>query len=791
MLVALVSLVFLCLVGQGSPKEVYVSPAGRDLSCGNVSTPCRLQQGVAMASTGDSLLLLPGEYLVDSPIMVRDKDLSFRPFPSMNEQERRSLHCAQQDGEDPVLLRFYNSSSVLIGLTLSNCSALSKPPLDGGALMASGSNLTFTRCEFLDNEGRGIHFVSGEARFEDCLFSNNSLSTTDFVRDKTTSVGDGMAGYFKGSNVAMHRCIFFRNSRISLTTTFRGGALYFNEGHLQIDECEFHNNSIWVINNRSEGGAIYLGNGLSVDVRDTLFAFNYVDSFVSTSQGGAISCNVTTSLLLHNVTFKENSAFRGSELYVITPSFYCHLCTALGAKIRAQHPPESMIALFEARPNNAVWVNISSSAFQNNGFQDLVLVDGAVNGSIADTTFTSPQNYPPFNFITIKGTLLASINRVTFNYSGILGSPVFISVEELPLHKMSDVTFESNGLYGYIAVHIDGPAFSGTISEYCSNCTFNGKPYRGFCPTRSFFQSTYPATIRSIRYVVCCVSSHSCILSDNLGPYWNGQVFGLDVVVENMFGDPLNSEQNISVAARTRATPVVGIVEAVPKLEAGVFCGEWTFPQLSLLNAPPSLPITIGIEALHTNATYPVSGTATFLSALACPPGYYPPNLYECQECDPGDYSLNGTGSRQCSSEEVGLRCINPPPNLQPDGGGVFVITNSFWPVDLDGMTRWDNPERLVRCPEPSRCKSISCSFTPGSLPSLLGTNPWNLTCGACSEVSENSVLDCNCEEGYTDRFCSRCICEDNLCYSRTSEGGYAFSLRPPPSPTLPVSHRS
>lgn len=181
---------------------------------------------------------------------------------------------AQHFGDEGAGMVLQNASPVIQNCTFVN--------LTGGAANSSFSSPTFLDCTFSNNSngyGGAMYATYSSLSITRCVFLQNSSTVGD---------GDGGAIYATDSSVNLTRSEFTRNR----ARRGSGGAISLF-GSANISLCKFYANSAYI-----SGGAIEAGTG--VDVVDSAFVGN-----VATNNGGAIA---GTGFSVRRCTFTENRA---------------------------------------------------------------------------------------------------------------------------------------------------------------------------------------------------------------------------------------------------------------------------------------------------------------------------------------------------------------------------------------------------------------------------------------------------------------------------------------------------
>eukprot|EP01122_Echinamoeba_exundans_P011670 TRINITY_DN4718_c0_g1_i1.p1 TRINITY_DN4718_c0_g1~~TRINITY_DN4718_c0_g1_i1.p1 ORF type:complete len:1760 (-),score=229.92 TRINITY_DN4718_c0_g1_i1:4961-9508(-) len=149
------------------------------------------------------------------------------------------------------------------------------------------------------------------------------------------------------------------------------------------------------------------------------------------------------------------------------------------------------------------------------------------------------------------------------------------------------------------------------------------------------------------------------------------------------------------------------------------------------------------------------------VSIAQCPPGYLLRHLsgqeYDCARCPPGTYTIGSQGAEEeclsCSSGSHGHSilgdCLIAPDSLVEDAE-VWTIQPGFYPISAEDRYI----DAIFACPNRHACLGSNCSLLAmeENHNHSFGQTLWSLNCSGSTF----------CEEGYTDRLCSRCECDVN-----------------------------
>lgn len=245
-----------------------------------------IQSALTAASTGDTVLLLPGVYLGSG-----NKDLSFLGkdlvLRSRDGASATIIDC-QYNGRGVILQNGGTLASRIEGVTFRH----GDPDGPGGGITLSHSAVTLKSVIFDSNRG------SNNAGL-DIGYSPVVLDSVRFVHNSATAKGGGIGMYL--STVEMRNCEFVENEAIW------GGGIACVSSTLTIEDA-------LVIGNTAvhEGGGMYVPNPSEVTVTRTEFRANVASS----GDGGGLYVYNSTPFYQECI-FVDNRAFYfGGGVYI-------------------------------------------------------------------------------------------------------------------------------------------------------------------------------------------------------------------------------------------------------------------------------------------------------------------------------------------------------------------------------------------------------------------------------------------------------------------------------------------
>ncbi len=314
------------------PKTLYVnknaSGNGNGLSWANAMTELQ----TAMESCSDTIRVAAGTYYPSDndekkSVWLENKRVILGGYPATGSptdaQRDPTVNLTMLSGDMPngngkrtdILLRgrIVDSTSITDGLIIKRAES-SYINAMGAVYLAQNTNPIFRNCTVGDNisNGQGAGLIiknSGNPKFENCIFENNSL----------TNLGEGGAVANLNSNPVFKKCIFRYNSNyIAGVTPSSGGAVYNSSSNALFDSCIFlkniGNNWAGAMDNVNSDPVIsncsFLGNlvaaGNANDINNNHSSPQVTNTFFSDSSG----CNYGGSVVNLN---QSNGSFTKCE----------------------------------------------------------------------------------------------------------------------------------------------------------------------------------------------------------------------------------------------------------------------------------------------------------------------------------------------------------------------------------------------------------------------------------------------------------------------------------------------
>ncbi len=279
-----------------APASICAAPAATiDVPADHAS----IQEAIAVASDGDTVLVAPGTYL-ESEISLLGRALVLKGHDASDPATVRSTVIDAQRGG--VVLRAVTGEGPdtrIEGLTLTGGLG------NGAGMYCAATSPTIDRCLILDNAstgggwnyGGGIHCAGGAATIEGCYLVGN---TADW---------GGALRISEGAKVEVRDCVFMNNSVV-----FDGAGVDVFESEATIEGSFFLNN------HSGYGGAIYWAKSPRGTIRNCRFESN------DANWGGGIYISVSAPLI-ESCLFIGNYANWGGAVHVFNSSPEIRYCT--------------------------------------------------------------------------------------------------------------------------------------------------------------------------------------------------------------------------------------------------------------------------------------------------------------------------------------------------------------------------------------------------------------------------------------------------------------------------------
>eukprot|EP01122_Echinamoeba_exundans_P014246 TRINITY_DN6407_c0_g1_i1.p1 TRINITY_DN6407_c0_g1~~TRINITY_DN6407_c0_g1_i1.p1 ORF type:complete len:1714 (+),score=224.17 TRINITY_DN6407_c0_g1_i1:330-5144(+) len=577
--------------------------------------------------------------------------------------------------------------------------------------------------------------------FVNCVFEGNFASLGSLQQDrKKTASGGALWWKLSTQRVVLYQSVFRENYAIisplatrnddsssntgqALDATCSGGAAALKDG-ASIEECIFESNGAGLLNsgeNNRSGPLLIVVQGGAIDASSELTVLR--STFVNNKAVGAVTSGHIAYAEGANIDI-SNSSFIGNQ--------GVNSAVGVGGLFWGFGLPK-----------------IANSTFLNNS---LVSPSGVLSGFGADIAgkFVSLGSITGCTFVGSRagfgGSLAISFDNGMPNLAGNVfrncsasgGGAVFVTdLGAVPISAINSsflnpqaMRFESNyAMYG--------PNFSSSKVSLA----FAQPPPRVAWPSQPFKMRVGAYDIFQQLTIHPEITLRLNVTTD--APGWHFPAFVLSGLTSE--GILLGSHNLYEFEAVELTTP--------PGTHSRVQINAGEFPEDPLAFPEPIL-------------------------VAACPPGYtsfQAIDAYGCRRCAANEFNLDGNSTcDECPESEVpGLHACFSSPNLQANdqessqtnhldaGDGVltWVIHRGFFPVPS-----FTSPQQLLPCLNAEACLQYNCTL------SYNGTVPI-LECGHCDENDDEhhshlaGQKSCLCEEGYADRLCSKCICNEHECY--------------------------
>lgn len=309
----------------------------------------------------------------------------------------------------------------------------------GGAIFICNSDGTLEDNTFLENsakQGGGLHIRN---------ISHVSLISNHFIQNHATVRGGGLdISVNNGGIVYLIYCDFNMNS------SEKGGGIYSSSSIAMISTCYFSNNSA-----STDGGAIYL------DVSENQVGFCSFEENTADGNGGAIYMNNPTDdpngnfqNLIGINSFKQNSAYQGSSLYVNRDFNYSYNLKVINNLFAENNASDKGVVYFQGDnfhtifnhntvTNNTASNNISGVCYEDDNFFSNEFKNNIIYENSVDICILFPNPSQPSNYFTL----------VITNY--LQTNPLFVSSTDYHLSSNSPCINAGNNYVSIMIYDLD------------------------------------------------------------------------------------------------------------------------------------------------------------------------------------------------------------------------------------------------------------------------------------------------------------------------------------------------
>src|SRR2546427_221661 len=190
-----------------------------------------IQSAITAAAGGDSILVRAGTYVESLGWSGKDLTLLGEPPGTILTTNHTARVLDLGAGVTPA--------TVLEGLVISDGQAEE----GGGIRLRDGGSAQIRWCRFTSNraassqstEGGAMYVDSGSVVIDDCFFGSNS------AYNSTVSESAGGAIFATGANITIRRCTFDHNGASGFEGG-PGGAIFLGGGVASLDSCTFSDN---------------------------------------------------------------------------------------------------------------------------------------------------------------------------------------------------------------------------------------------------------------------------------------------------------------------------------------------------------------------------------------------------------------------------------------------------------------------------------------------------------------------------------------------------------------------
>jgi len=355
-------------------------------NCTTISVPDdfqNIQDAIDSTSNGDIIIIRNGIYkgIGNFNIDFKGKAITMTSESGPN---FCTINCEKQ-GKAFIFQNGEDSSTVISGLTIKNCSITSSDDDAGGILCyssspkienclfkeivgyviycSSTSNPTIKSCSFINNRGTGIRCSSSSPTIEDCIFKKNFDHKEKIGQEGNSTyykVYKGSGVFCSNSSPYIGNCIIEDNERIAIEIVQDSSphiidckiknnsqGIYINASTPTIVKCTISHNISYFIS-----GTYYYGGGVSF--RD---AGGYIDKCTiyenGADYGGGIAVYESKPEISNSLIFNNYASEAGGGLFIKYhftggPSANISFCAPLLTmqSMYVLHLPTLLIALF-------------------------------------------------------------------------------------------------------------------------------------------------------------------------------------------------------------------------------------------------------------------------------------------------------------------------------------------------------------------------------------------------------------------------------------------------------------
>ncbi|MFC1794871.1 LamG-like jellyroll fold domain-containing protein [Planctomycetota bacterium] len=259
-----------------------------------------IQAGIDAAFDGDTVLVVPGEYVITEPITFRGKAITVRSETGPDETIIRMGTPADPDRASVVVFENNETpASVLEGFTITGGAGCrlwyakigGAPEFNwgGGGILVNASSGTVRNCAIVQNRvedaGGGVMVIwGGSPILTNCIISENSATDPDQSSGGVSCAFD--------SSVTMTECVVRNNSTMGVG----GGVISYSNSSVTMANCEIMSNTAGRL-----GGGIWAG-WASVTLTNCVIARN-----TAAWGGGGVASAYEALIEISNCTISNNS----------------------------------------------------------------------------------------------------------------------------------------------------------------------------------------------------------------------------------------------------------------------------------------------------------------------------------------------------------------------------------------------------------------------------------------------------------------------------------------------------
>ena len=283
-----------------------------------------IQAGIDSAVDGDTVLVSPGEYIINEPITFRGKAITVKSEAGQDETTIRMGTPADTNRGSVVFFENNETTeSVLDGFTITGGSGFWFPPESawgGGGILFIASSGTVKDCAIVQNQAK-------DAGGGVMAYSGASPTLINCAVEQNTAKSGGGVMVYTGSSTTLTDCIIKDNSATGVTMWvdgFGGGLHCSFSSLLTLSNCSITGNSAGI-----SSGGVFCGTDSSVTMSHCTITNNTSQRYC-----GVMECAHGSVFLTNCLLARNTGAWNGGALGCVwsDSSMTISNCTIWGTK---------------------------------------------------------------------------------------------------------------------------------------------------------------------------------------------------------------------------------------------------------------------------------------------------------------------------------------------------------------------------------------------------------------------------------------------------------------------------